>query len=238
MDRGTADDGLDKFLGTYISTTAHSRSYTARIGGWLGGFDVQRAGPDSIKLGGLGAPFGSLRRIGPLLYEGEKGRRVAFAHLPSGNYVAVGLSGGTFRQTNALESPAWSVLVFAAALLFALTALIQLRRAAPPRIKQLARRLLCGFGLVLIGLLAEWQWGVALAVVHGGVILPAIWRFALHVGAAVLIWAAWQYLRHRDSTGGWLLRSHGALLATAAFAVPVILLLWRVLGAFPPWLSW
>jgi hypothetical protein len=238
VNRDTTDDGIDTFLGTYISATAHSRSYTARIGGWLGNFDVRRAGPDSIRLGGLGAPFGTLHRIGPLLYEGEKGRRAAFAALPSGKYIAIGLSGGVFRQTNALESPAWSVLAFAAALILALTAFIQMRRSAPPNLQMLSRRLLIGFALVLVGLIAEWQWGVMLAVVKGEIVLPTIWRVALHFGAVLMIWGGYQYLRQRDSKGGWLLHSHGALLVAVAFAVPLFLLLWRVLGAFPPWLSW
>lgn len=238
VSRDTADDGLEKFLGTYVSATDHSRTFTARLAGWIGGFDVQRSGADSIRLGGPGAPLGMLHRVGPLLYEGEKGSRVAFTALPIGNFMAVGLSGGTFRQTNALESPAWSVLGFAVALILALTAFIQLRRGAPAGMRTLSKRMLIGFALVLAGLIAEWQWGVASAVVRGEFVLPAIWRIALHVGAVLMLWAGYRYLRSRDTQGSWLLRSHGALLVAVAFAVPLFLLLWRVLGAFPPWLSW
>src|SRR6185295_5506871 len=97
--------------------------------------------------------------------------------------------------TNALESPAWSVPGFAIALILGLTAFIQLRRAAPAGIRSLSKRLLIGFALVLAGLIAEWQWGVALAVVRGEMVVPAVWRILLHAGAALMLWGGYRYLR-------------------------------------------
>lgn len=229
---------LEDFLGQYVPSSDHSRTFIVRLAGSMQGFEVIRAGPDAIKLTGAAAAYGTLRKIAPLLYEGEKGRRVAFAELPTGRYMAVGLSGGTFRQSNAIESPVWSILVFAASLLIVLTALIQWRRRVPSSVRQLARHLSIGFLLVLVGLLAEWQWGVMLGIVRGDVLLPALWRIGLHVGAGMMLWAAVKFLRQRDTNLGWVRLSHGLMMSAAAFAVPVVLLFWRVLGAFPPHLSW
>ncbi len=49
---------------------------------------------------------------------------------------------------------------------------------------------LVGTLAVVAALLAEWQWGVDLAVVQGSVVIPAIWRLTLHLGAAMLLWQA------------------------------------------------
>jgi hypothetical protein len=92
--------------------------------------------------------------------------------------------------------------------------------------------------LVVAGLLAEMQWGVALAVVQGDVLRPALWRLGLHVGAILMLWAAAVFLIRRDPPMGRVSFGHGLILALAAVAVVVALLFWRVLGAFPPWVSW
>ena len=227
---------LEDYLGNYVIASNHSRSFVARLGGWGGLLRLERAGPDGVRLGGL-AELGDYHRVGPLLYENAKGDRIALAELPVGRYLAVGLSGGVFRQTNWLESPGWSAPVFLIALVVLLTALIQLRRGAPGHLRRLARGSLIGLCLLIAGLLAEWQWGVTVGIVRGSILLPALWRLALHGGAAGLVWQAGQFLRVRGAPIGPVARAHGFLIAAAGCALVVAVLAWRVLGAFPPYFS-
>ncbi len=229
--------GLDEFLGSYVLATNHSRSFVSRFGGWLGTVRLERVGADGIRLGGI-PELGDYKRVGPLLYENAKRDRIALARSPIGRLMAVGLSGGIFRQTNSLESPGWSVPLFALALLILLTALVQLRPKAHPELRRLARFALLGLGLVLVGLLAEWQWLFSLGIVKGTILAPALWRLVLHVGAAILVWQAIRFLRVRGVSIGWPARTHGVLIAVAALAVVVSITAWRVLGAFPPYFSW
>jgi len=112
--------GIDAFLGSYVLTTAHSRSYAARVFGWGSTIKVERAGADSIRFSARG--LGEFRQVGSLLYENEKKQRVAFAELDTGRYMAIGLSGGMFRKTNALETPNWALPLLALCLLVMLTA--------------------------------------------------------------------------------------------------------------------
>ncbi len=91
---------------------------------------------------------------------------------------------------------------------------------------------------MLAALLIEWQWGVALAVMKGSVLLPALWRLALHVGVVLLVWAAIRFFRDRTPTPGKVCYTHAALIAASAVGVAVVMLAWRVLFAFPPYFSW
>jgi hypothetical protein len=72
----------------------------------------------------------------------------------------------------------------------------------------------------------------------GAIVRPALWRLAIHVGAALLLWEAITFFRARGTPIGRLSYAHGALVAAAAIAVVVVVLSWRVLGAFPPYLMW
>jgi hypothetical protein len=124
--------------------------------------------------------------VGPLP-KNDKGDRLAFGELPIGKFMAVGLSGGMLRKTNAFETPGtWSVLLLLISTFFILSAAFQLRAKAGNRVRRLAKSTLLGYVLVLAALLIEWQWGVALAVMKGSVLLPALWRLALHVGVVLL----------------------------------------------------
>ena len=228
---------LDEFLGSYVLATNHSRSFVSRLGGWMGTVRLERAGADGIRLGGI-PELGDYHPVGPLLYENPKQDRIALARSPIGRLMAVGLSGGAFRQTNVIESPGWSVPLFAFALLVLLTALVQLRSKAPPELRRLARFALLGLVLVVVGLVAEWQWLFSLGIVKGSIVAPALWRLVLHLGAAILIWHGIRFLRVRGASIGWLARAHGFLIAAAGFAMVGSVAAWRVLGAFPPYFSW
>ena len=227
---------LDEFLGTYEQATNHSRSFVSRFAGWLGTIKLERAGVDGVRLGGIPA-LGEYKPVGPLLYENAKGQRLALKTMPVGRFMAISLSGGVFRKTNALDSPGWSVLMFAGAFLVLLTGLIQVRPKAAPALRSLARWELLALLLVLVGLLAEWQWGITLAVGKGAILRPLIWRLAIHVGVAIMIWRAFLFLRDRASVGR-VGQVHGILLGAAGVAVALSVTLWRVIGAFPPWWAW
>lgn len=230
-------DRIEDFLGSYVIASNHSRSLIARIGGWAGLIRLERVGADSVRLGGVPA-LGVYHRAGPLLYENDRGDRLALAADPADRYLAVGLSGGVFRRTDWLESPAWSIPLFGLALLVVLTALGRVRRRADDPLRQVARRSLAGAVLVLAGILAEWQWGVPLTIVRGAILGPLMWRAALHAGAIVLALEAARYLRAEPPAAGLLARIHGGLIAVAAGAIVVSTAAWRVLGAFPPYFSW
>ncbi len=234
---GPTSERLDQFLGSYVLATNHSRTFVSRLGGWMGTVRLERAGADLVRLAGI-SELGDYHRVGPLLFENAKGDRLALAQSPIGRLMAVGSSGGVFRQTDFIESPAWSVPVFAIAVLLLLTALVQLRRKTPALLRRLAGFALLGLALVIAGLLAEWQWGVYLGIVRGSILLPAIWRLVLHLGAAILVWQAIAFLRFRGAPMGRLSRAHGILVAAAGCAVVVSIVAWRVIGAFPPYFSW
>jgi hypothetical protein len=91
---------------------------------------------------------------------------------------------------------------------------------------------------VVAGLLLEWQYGVRLAVVEGAIIFPALWRLGLHVGALILLYSAAVFFEDRTESISRLGYGHGVLIAAAGVGVVAVLMLWRVLGAFPPYLSW
>jgi len=228
---------VDPYLGTYVIATNHSRSFFSRFSGWGGLLRLERAEGDQLRLGGF-PDLGVYHQVGSLLYENDRGDRLALASLATGRYLAIGLSGGVFKRTSWLESPGWSLPLFALGLLLALTAPLQLRRGAGPALRGLARLTLLGWVLTLGGLLAEWQWGITLGIVRGSLLWPALWRLALHLGALALVWAALRYLRHRLKATGWLGRLHGAVIALSGLSIVVALLAWRVLFAFPPYLGW
>ncbi|MEO8450901.1 MAG: serine hydrolase domain-containing protein [Gemmatimonadota bacterium] len=229
---------VEDYFGDYVIGSNHSRSLISRLGGWGGLVRLERAGDSSVRLGGDFSVLGDYRRVGPLLYENKKGDRIAMAELPVGRYMAVGLSGGVFKKTNVIESPGWSMPVVAIAILVLLTALIQLRPKAPPHLRTLARWSLLGLVLVLIGLLAETQWGVSLGIGAGAIVRPALWRLTLHAGALILIWQAIRFIRTRGLAIGRVSYAHGVLIAASGASVFVVLLAWRVLGAFPPYWYW
>ena len=233
---GASAWGLDEFLGSYVIATNHSQSFVSRLGGWVGTIRLERAGGSTVRLGGIPS-LGEYHPVGPLLYENAKGDRLALAKLPVGRYLAVGLSGGVFKQTNRFESPGWSVLLFLISVVMMLTAAMQLRRTAPGPLRKLARWGLPGFVLVLGGLLAEWQWCVTLAIGKGAIVLPALWRLALHAGVVLLVWQAVAFFRAHAPIGR-LNRLHGILIATAGIGMAVAVTFWRVIGAFPPYWSW
>jgi hypothetical protein len=79
---------------------------------------------------------------------------------------------------------------------------------------------------------------VSLGIVKGAIVVPAPWRLALHLGAAILVWQAIRFLRIRGVSIGWPARIHGVLIAVAGLAVVVSITAWRVLGAVPPYFSW
>jgi hypothetical protein len=236
----TAPEDIEGFLGHYLATENKTRSFALRVASWLGGIDVIRV--DGEHIGVVG--FGAYRRVGPYLYEDAKGRRLAFADLPVGRFAAIGLSPSVFRKTNALESPVWTLPLMLAATLVVFSALAQLRRRAPLPLRRLAAFTVVGYLLVLAGLLLEWQYGVRLTVVDGAIILPALWRLGLHVGAILLLWSAATFMV--ISWGGGLADGpirrashiHGVLIAVSGVSVVAVLILWRVIAAFPPYVSW
>jgi CubicO group peptidase (beta-lactamase class C family) len=227
-----ADDS-DGFLGHYLLAETKTRSFAIRVASWLGGVDVVRMGADGLGVAGRG-PY---HRIGGNLYEDAGGRRIAFAEFPVGRFMAFGVSPGVFRRTNQLESPAWTVALMLAATLITLTAVLRLRRGTAARLRRLAAFAVAGFALVLAGLLLEWQYGVRLAVVDGAILLPALWRLGLDAGAGVLGYSAVMFLVGRGSISR-AAYVHGVLIAVAGLNVVLVLILWRVLAAFPPYLSW
>jgi len=235
-----APKDIEPFLGHYLATENKTRSFALRVASWLGGIDVIRVDGEHIGIAGLAA----YRRVGPYLYEDAKGRRLAFADLPVGRFAAVGLSPGVFRKTNALESPAWTLPLMLAATLVVFSALARLRRRAPVRLRRLAAFTVVGYLLVLAGLLLEWQYGVQLAVVDGAIILPALWRVGLHAGAIMLLWSAATFMmfsRRREPTDPPMHRAshaHGVLIAISGVSVVAVLILWRVIAAFPPYFNW
>ena len=82
------------------------------------------------------------------------------------------------------------------------------------------------------------------AVVDGAIILPALWRVGLHVGAIILLWSAVTFMapsRGRgpaDGPTGRASHVHGVLIAVSGISVAAVLILWRVIAAFPPYFSW
>jgi CubicO group peptidase (beta-lactamase class C family) len=233
--QSTAPDRIEPYLGRYVLTNAtRSRSLLVRLRGMLGGVVVTSAGPSAIKVMGLG-PY---RHVGPNLYEDAKGRRIAFLTAPAGRFMAMHLTPAQFRKTDWLDTPGWSVPLLALAILVLLTSLIQLRPRAPARLSRMTLFSLGGFALVVAGVWAECEWGVALAVVKGDMILSTAWRLGLDAGAALLLWAAVAFFLKRNAPIGRVSYAHGVLVALADVAIVVVLLAWRVLGAFPPWISW
>jgi len=236
----TAPEDIEPFLGHYLATENKTRSFAPRVASWLGGIDVIRVDGEHIGIAGLAA----YKRVGPYLYEDAKGRRLAFADLPVGRFVAVGVSPAVFRKTNPLESPAWTLPLMLAATLVVFSALAQLRRRAPVRLRRLAAFTVVGYLLVLAGLLLEWQYGVPLVVVDGAIILPGLWRVGLHAGAIMLLWSAATFMLFSRGSGpadGPVHRAsyvHGVLIAISAVSVVAVLILWRVIAAFPPYFSW
>jgi CubicO group peptidase (beta-lactamase class C family) len=230
----STSENLDRFVGHYLATENETRSFAPRVGSWFGGVDVIRMGSDGIGVAGQG-PY---HRVGPYLYEDSKGRRIAFAELPVGRFIALGVSPGVFRKTNQLESPAWSLPLLLAATLFILSALPRLRAGTPGRLRRLAAAALFGYALVVVALLLEWQYGVPLAVVDGALALPALWRLGLHIGAIVLLVSAVRFLYRHDRSIGTAAYCHGVSIALASISVAIVLILWRVLATFPPYVSW
>ena len=227
-------DDIAGFLGHYLPTEHETRSFAPRVGSWLGGVDVTRIGSDGIEVAGHG-PY---HHVGSYLYEDGKGHRIAFAQLPVGRFMAVGLSPGVFRKVNRLESPAWTLPVILGATLVILSALFRLGAGTPVRLRRVAASGLGGYALVVIGLLLEWQYGVRLAVVDGAILLPAIWRLGLHIGAILLVSSAVQFARSSDGIIRRAALGHGMLIAAANMSVVLVLILWRVIASFPPYVSW
>jgi CubicO group peptidase (beta-lactamase class C family) len=230
------EEPLDGFLGRYVVATNHSRSFVSRLGGWMGTISLERTDSGGVRLGGIPA-LGDYHKVGPQLYENKRGDRLALANSPIGPMMAIGLSGGIFLKTNALESPGWSVPVFLLGFLILLTAIVQRRRKAPAEYRGAAGMALLGLPLLLLGLLAEWQWNVTLAIGDGAILRPLLWRLAIHVGAVMLVWAGIRFLGPGRSVAT-VTRLHGVLLALAGFGVAVSVVAWRVIGAFPPYFSW
>jgi CubicO group peptidase (beta-lactamase class C family) len=235
---GAGPDELDGFLGRYVLAEAHSRSIAVRLHGWFETVDVERSGPRAVRLGGPYAALGEFRRIAPGLFENAQGRRLAFERLQDGYYMAVGLSGGTYRRTNSLQSPAWGLPVLALCLLIGLSALVHLRRRASARMRRLAAATCTGLLLVTVGLLAEWQWGVTLGVVEGAIVRPLLWRAGLHLGVCLLLWAAVRFYLRPEGQLSRGNSAHAILIVVSACATAVVMVLWRVVGAFPPYVSW
>lgn len=222
------------FPGTYVQVGGESQSFVHRIGGWLRAIEVRAVHQDAIEVAGQG-PF---RLVGHDVFENDERRRVAFADRDGELYLALGMSPAQFRRTNALETPIWTLPLFAVALLVCLTALVHvLRRRAHARLSKLSRLSLIGLVLVLAGLCAEWQWGVSEAIVKGAIIAPALWRLGLHLGVAAMVWAVADFVFDRSRLGV-LGVSHGGLIALADVALLTALAFWGVIGAFPPYFSW
>jgi hypothetical protein len=79
---------------------------------------------------------------------------------------------------------------------------------------------------------------VRLAVVDGAIILPALWRVGLHVGALMLLWSAVKFAAPRDGSMSRAAYGHGVLIAASGVSVAAVVILWRVIAAFPPYFSW
>jgi CubicO group peptidase (beta-lactamase class C family) len=229
-----APEDLEGFVGHYLATENETRSFAPRVGSWLDGVDVIRMGKDGVGVAGQG-PY---HRVAAYLYEDSKGHRIAFSEMPVGRFMALGVSPGVFRKTNQLESPAWTLPLMFAATLVILSALVRLSAGTSRCLRRLAAAALGGYALVLATLLLEWQYGVSLAVVGGAIVLPAVWRLGLHVGAITLLWGAVLFMRSRDRFLSSAAYSHGMLIAAANVSVVVVLILWRVIAAFPPYGSW
>lgn len=227
--------GLDAFLGKYELATNHSRSFVSRLAGWLGAITLERA-DSGVRLAGIPA-LGQYREVGPLLYENAVGDRLALGRNAGGSFMAIGLSGGIFRKTNAVASPGWTFLPFLASVLLLLTALVHLRPKAAEPLKRLATWQLVGFLVVLVGLLAEWQWGITQAVGNGAIVGPLLWRLALHLGVAVMAWQAVVFVG-RAGQVGLAGRLHGLVVVAGALMIVVSIVLWRLIGAFPPYWNW
>jgi hypothetical protein len=225
----SAADDIEPFLGHYLATESKTRSFALRVGSWFGGVDVVRMGKDGIGVAGLG-PF---HRVGSYLYEDAKGLRLAFAELPVGRFVAIGLSPGAFRKTSTLESPLWTVPLLIAATLGLVSALARLRARTPARLRRLAAVALIGYLLVLAGLLLEWQFGTRLSVVEGSIVLPALWRAGLYLGAVMLLLGAVKFVVPRDRSLSIAGYGHGMLIAASGLSVVAVLILWRVVGVSP-----
>jgi CubicO group peptidase (beta-lactamase class C family) len=229
-----APENLEGFFGHYLATENETRSFAPRVGSWLGGIDVIRLGRDGIGVAGQG-PY---LRVAAYLYEDSGGHRIAFSELPVGRFMALGVSPGVFRKTNQLESPAWTLPLMFAATLVILSALVRRSAGTSARLRRLAAAALGGYALVLGALLLEWQYGVRLVVVDGAIVLPVLWRLGLHVGAIVLLWSAVRFMYSRDRSLTVAAYGHGMLIAAANMSVVIVLILWRVVAAFPPYVSW
>ncbi|HKP28833.1 MAG TPA: serine hydrolase domain-containing protein [Gemmatimonadales bacterium] len=227
--------GIDEFLGRYEIATNHSRSFVSRLAGWLGTITLERA-DSGVRLGGI-PELGQYHEVGPLLYENATGERLALGKNADGRFMAVGLSGGVFRKTNALAAPGWTLLPFLASILILLTAFFQLRRRAAAALRALAKWELIGLLLVMVGLLSEWQWGILQAVGDGAILGPLLWRLMLHAGVVVLIWQAVRFVGLLGQVGRFG-RLHGLILVAAGLMIVVSVTLWRLIGAFPPYWSW
>ena len=192
----TAPDRIEPYLGRYVITSAtRTRSVGTRIMGLLGSVIVQQAGPSAVKVMGLG-PY---RHVGPNLYQDAKGAIIAFLTSPrAGSWRLASAQPNSGRRIG-WPTPVWTLPLFALSFLVLLTSVVNLRPRASLRARRLALFSLSGLALVMIGLLAECEWGVALAVVKGEVILPALWRIALHAGALLMAWAAATFILKRGS---------------------------------------
>jgi CubicO group peptidase (beta-lactamase class C family) len=222
------------FLGHYRLAEMQTRSFALRVASWFGGVDVLGLPNGAIGVAGQG-PY---HRIAPYLFEDAKGQRVAFAALQGQRLMAFGMSPATFRKTDAIASPTWTLPVLAVAALTLLSAAFRLAARTPTRLRRLARSALLGFGFVFVGLVLEWQYGVRLAVIDGSIIVPGAWRLGLHVGALLLAWSALRFALARTETLRRRALAHGVLIGLANLSVVIVLILWRVIGSFPPYMSW
>jgi CubicO group peptidase (beta-lactamase class C family) len=227
-------EDIGAFLGHYRLAEAQTRSFALRVASWFGGVNVVRLPNGDIGVAGLG-PY---HRVGPYLYEDAKGQRVAFAGSPGGRLMALGMSPATFRRTNALDSPAWTLPLIAVAALTLLSAAFRLGARTPMRLRALARHALLGFTLVCVGLALEWQYGVQLAVVAGSILVPGTWRLGLHIGAFLLAWSALRFALTRTEPLRPARLAHGVPIVAASLSVLIVLIFWRVIGSFPPYVSW
>jgi hypothetical protein len=104
-------------------------------------------------------------------------------------------------------------------------------------LRTLAKWELMGLGLVIVGLLAEWQWGITQAVGKGAILGPLLWRLALHAGVVLMAWQAVVFLGRMRQAGRFG-QVHGLILVAASLMIVVAVTLWRVIGAFPPYWTW
>ena len=103
-----------------------------------------------------------------------------------------------------------------------------------PVLRSFAKWELIGLLLVLLGLLAEWQWGILLAVGKGAIVRPLLWRLVLHAGVAVLVWQAACLVGQLGQVGR-IARVHGLVIAAAGVMIAVTVVHWRLIGSFPPY---